>query len=132
LPTGEQSLGNTVLVVDDNQAMRQALSRLFKAAGGFEICGEASNGAEAIKMVLQHKPGLVVLDLCMPGINGLETARQLQLMSHPPPIILYSMNAEEIVAKDAYESGVSALVSKADGIRTLINKARGILQQSAA
>jgi hypothetical protein len=42
------------------------------------------------------------------------------------------MNAEEIVAKDAYESGVSALVSKADGIRTLINKARGILQQSAA
>ena len=122
---------NTVLVVDDNQTMRQALSRLFKAAG-FEICGEASNGPEAIKMVLQHRPGLVILDLCMPGINGLETARQLQLINHPPAIILYSMNAEEIVAKDACESGVAALVSKADGIKTLINKARGILQQSAA
>lgn len=83
-------------------------------------------------MVLQHRPGLVVLDLCMPGINGMETARQLQLINHPPEIILYSMNTEEIVAKDACESGVAALVSKADGIKTLINKARGILQQSAA
>jgi DNA-binding NarL/FixJ family response regulator len=125
-------LANTILVVDDNPAMRQALSRLFRAAGGFEICGEASNGAEAIKMVLELSPGLVVLDLCMPGINGLETARQLQGMKHPPPIILYSMNAEEIVAKDAAECGVSALVSKADGIRTLINKARGIFGQAAA
>ena len=123
---------NTVLVVDDSAEMRSALCRLFKAAGGFQICGEARNGLEAIRKVQDLKPELVVLDLCMPGINGLETARQLQGVSHPPPIILYSMNAEEIAANEAFECGVTAIVSKAEGIRTLITKARRILGQSAA
>lgn len=123
---------NSVLIVDDSPEMRLALCRLFKAAGGFQICGEARNGLEAIKKVEDLKPGLVVLDLCMPGMNGLETARQLQTLSHPPPVILYSMNAEEIVATDAFECGVTAVVSKAEGIRSLITKARGITGQSVA
>jgi DNA-binding NarL/FixJ family response regulator len=118
--------------VDDSPDMRLALCRLFKAAGGFEVCGEASNGEEAIEMVRELKPQLVVLDLYMPGLNGLETAQKLQSIHHPPPIILYSMNAEEIAAKEAYDCGVTAVVSKAEGIRTLITKARGILKQPAA
>jgi two-component system, chemotaxis family, chemotaxis protein CheY len=125
-------LSNTVLIVDDSAEMRQALCRLFKAAGGFEICGEAANGQEAIQKVRDLMPRLVVLDLCMPGINGLETARQLQTITHPPPIILYSMNAEEIAGKEAFDCGVAAVVSKAEGIRTLITKARKILDISAA
>jgi DNA-binding NarL/FixJ family response regulator len=123
---------NTVLIVDDSAEMRMALCRLFKAAGGFQICGEARNGLEAIQKVEDLKPVLVVLDLCMPGINGLETARQLRALPQPPAIILYSMNAEEIAASEAFECGVKAVVSKAEGIRTLITKARGILNQSVA
>jgi len=123
---------NTVLVVDDSAEMRLALCRLFKAAGGFHICGEARNGLEAIRKMSELKPDLIVLDLCMPGINGLETARQMQTVTHPPPIILYSMNAEEIAATEAFECGVTAIVSKAEGIWTLITKARSILNQSAA
>jgi DNA-binding NarL/FixJ family response regulator len=125
-------LPNTVLIVDDSAEMRLALRRLFTAAGGFEICGEASNGKEAIEKVRQLKPALVVLDLYMPGLNGLETARQLQSIHQLPPIILYSMNAPEIVAKEAFECGVTAVVSKAEGIKTLITKARSIINQSAA
>lgn len=123
---------NSVLIVDDSTEMRLALCRLFKAAGGFQICGEARNGLEAIHKVQELSPDLVVLDLCMPGINGFETARHLQAVTHPPPIILYSMNAEEIAAAEAHDCGVAAVVSKAEGIRTLITKARGILDQSAA
>lgn len=111
--------------------MRKALCRLFTTAGGFEVCGEAADGLEAIKMVGELQPQLIVLDLCMPGLNGLETARRLKSLTHPPPIILYSMNAEEILAKDASECGVSAVVSKAEGIRTLITKAREILTSAA-
>ena len=123
---------DAVLIVDDSAEMRLALCRLFRAAGGFQICGEARNGPEAIQRVQELKPDLIVLDLCMPGINGLETARKLQGVTHPPPIILYSMNAEEIAAAEAYDCGVAAVVSKAEGIRTLITKARGILDQPAA
>jgi DNA-binding NarL/FixJ family response regulator len=127
-----EPLISTVLIVDDSAEMRQALCRLFKAAGGFDVCGEASNGEEAIQMVREMKPDLVVLDLCMPGINGLETAKQLQGSAHPPPIILYSMNAGDIAANEAHKWGVTAIVSKAEGIKTLITKARKILNQPAA
>jgi DNA-binding NarL/FixJ family response regulator len=107
--------------------MRQALCKLFRAARGFEICGEASNGLEAIEMARKLDPSLVVLDLYMPGINGLETARRLRRLVRPPPVILYSMNAEEIAEDQARECGVAAVVSKAEGIRSLIKKAHAIL-----
>lgn len=114
---------HTVLVVDDSSVMRQALCKLFRAAQGFEICGQASNGTEALEMASRLRPALVVLDLYMPGINGLETARRLRRLEHPP----HSMNAEEIAEHEAYECGVSAVVSKAQGIKSLITKARAIL-----
>jgi len=123
---------NTVVIVDDNDAMRQALCRLFKAAGGFKVCGAASNGSEAIELVQDLNPDVVVLDLCMPGMNGLETARELKNVRPFARIILYSMNAEEILEKQASAAGVSALVSKAEGIKSFITKARHVLEQSAA
>ena len=123
---------HTVVIVDDNAAMRQALCRLFKAAGGFQICGEASNGMEALKVVRELDPELIVLDLCMPGINGLETARELKHRNTSAPIILYSMNADQIGETEAFASGVTAVVSKAEGIKTLITRARGILHEEAA
>ena len=121
----------TVLVVDDNAAMRKALCRLFIAAGGFEICVEAATGEEALEKVRDLNPQLIVLDLCMPGMNGLETARRLQPVSHPP-IILYSMMAEHIQEREAFQCGVSAVVSKAEGIRTLLSKARSMLNADPA
>lgn len=124
-------MANTVLIVDDSAVMRKALCRLFKTAGGFDVCATARNGVEAIEMVCLLKPQLIVLDLCMPGINGLETARRLHAINHPPPIILYSMNAEEIAVQQASEWGVTAIVSKAEGIKTLITKARSVLERPA-
>lgn len=123
---------NTVLIVDDNPAMRQALCRLFKAAGEFQVCGEASNGAEAIEQVTALHPDVVVLDLCMPGLNGLETAPRLKELSPSTQIILYTMNAEGILEKQAFNAGVSALVSKTEGMKTFITKARRALDHSAA
>lgn len=121
-----------VLIVDDNGAMRQALCRLFKAAGDFQVCGEASDGREAITLIRTLEPDLIVMDLCMPGMNGLETARELRDLELPGRIVLYSMNAEDIAETEAYAMGVSALVSKAEGIKTLISKARQVLNRSAA
>jgi DNA-binding NarL/FixJ family response regulator len=125
-------LENTVVIVDDKAIMRQALSRLFKAAGGFCVCGEASNGIEAIELARKLKPDLIVLDLCMPEMNGLETARELKNLKLSARTILYSMHAEGIVAKDAIAAGVNAIVSKSDGVSTLISKARAVLNTSAA
>jgi two-component system nitrate/nitrite response regulator NarL len=123
---------NTVVVVDDQAVIRKALRRLFKAAGGFEVCGEASSGMEAIELAQELKPDLIVLDLCMPGLNGLETAHQLKGMRLPSRVVLYSLNAESIFEKDAAAAGVAAVVSKAEGVETLIAKARMALDKTAA
>lgn len=87
---------------------------------------------EAIEVARKLTPELVVLDLCMPGISGLETARRLQSTRPPPLVMLYSLSAEQVSAEEAFRNGIAEIVSKADGVRTLINKARGILHQSAA
>lgn len=122
----------SVVIVDDNAAMRQALCRLFKAAQGFHICGEAANGSEAVELVGRLQPDLVVLDLCMPGRNGLEVARDLKEIMPAACIMLYSMNAEELVGQQARAAGVSTIVSKSEGMKTFISKARTALKQTAA
>ena len=122
----------SVVIVDDSELMRHALCRLFRAAGGFRVAGEASDGLEALELVRQLKPDLVILDLCMPGMNGLDTARELRRLELPAPVILYSMNADDIAAPEAFAAGVAALVSKVEGIKTLITKARVVLDRSCA
>ena len=122
----------SVVIVDDSELMRHALCRLFRAAGGFRVVGEASDGFEALELVRQLKPDLVIVDLCMPGMNGLDTARELRRLGLPAPVILYSMNADDIAAPEAFAAGVAALVSKVEGIKTLITKARVVLDRSCA
>ena len=124
-------MSKTVVIVDDKGVMRQALGRLFKSAGGFEVCGEASSGREAIEVARSLRPDLIVLDLLMPGMTGLETAQQLKKFALPSKIILYSLNAEDIGEKEAFAAGVSAVVSKAEGVKTLITKARAVLRQAS-
>ena len=125
-------MAKRVLIVDDNEIMRQALCRLFKAAGDFRVCGEAADGAEAINLAASLNPDLVVLDLCMPGMNGLETAKELKKQISDTKILLYSMNAEELLSKEAAKAGVAALVSKAEGMKSFISKARTALTNPAA
>jgi DNA-binding NarL/FixJ family response regulator len=124
--------GHSVVIVDDNAAMRQALCRLFKAADGFHICGEASNGAEAVEIVRKFHPDLIVLDLCMPGKNGLEVAKELKSMMPTARVMLYSMNADDVLQQQAQAAGVEAIVSKAEGTKTFIRKARIALSGHAA
>jgi chemotaxis response regulator CheB len=68
----------TVLIVDDNAVIRQALGDLFKKESDFELCGEAENGRQAIEKAQQLRPDLIVLDLSIPVMNGLGAARTLK------------------------------------------------------
>ena len=80
-------MAKTVLIVDDNAYIRQALCELFEGEADFEPCGEAENGKEAIAKALELHPDLIVLDLSMPVMNGLDAARELKrLMPTVPPL----------------------------------------------
>ncbi|HWV85048.1 MAG TPA: response regulator transcription factor [Capillimicrobium sp.] len=82
-----------VLTVDDQDVFRLALAELIAATPGFEQAGEAASGAEAIARTEELEPDLVLLDVRMPGMDGIETARRLARSPRPPLVVLISLDA---------------------------------------
>jgi DNA-binding NarL/FixJ family response regulator len=122
----------SVLVVDDNAAVRRAVCELFTHEADFEVCGEAENGLQAIEKAQQLQPALIVTDLSMPLMNGLEETRILRKIMPAVPVIIYSVHTGPVVDKEALEAGASAVVSKSEAVAVLIGKAREVLDKIAA
>ena len=122
----------SVLVVDDSPAIRKAVCELFAGEGDFEVCGQGENGREAVEKAKLLHPALVVTDLYMPLMNGLEETRILKKLMPTVPVILYSAHLDSFMAKEAQRAGASAVVSKSDAAAVLIGKAREVLDEIAA
>jgi two-component system chemotaxis response regulator CheY len=122
----------SVLIVDDNAYVREALCELFKREEDFEVCGEAENGKDAIKKAQELRPDLIVLDLLMPVMNGLDAARVLKRLMPAVPLIMYSAFGDKFAENQARLIGISEVVSKSEHASVLIHKARGLLYSAAA
>jgi len=95
----------TVLLADDHTIVREGLRTLLELEGDFEVVGEAANGLQAVEMALALRPAVVVLDLAMPQLNGLEAARRiLHQITPPPKVLILSAHSD-----DAYVEQVAAL-----------------------
>ena len=122
----------SVLVVDDNPIIRRMLCELFTREGDFDVSGEAENGREAIEKAQLLRPNLIVTDLSMPVMNGLEETHVLKKLMPSVPVIIFTAHSDPFVEKEAREAGVSAVVSKSEAVAVLITTARGLLDQIAA
>jgi DNA-binding NarL/FixJ family response regulator len=120
------------LIVDDNSVFRKIVIELLTRDGDLEICGEAENGREAVEKAQLLRPALIVTDLSMPHMNGLEETRILKRLMPTVPVIIYSAHVDSIVEKEALAAGASAVVCKYDAVSTLIGKARELLAGIAA
>ena len=125
-------MAKMVLVVDDNAAIRQALCHLFTAEADFDVCGEAENGQEAIEKAQALHPDLIVMDLSMPVMNGIDAARTLKTLMPSVPVIIFSDYSDVFSEKEARSAGICALVSKSEPVSLLIGKARALLHPPAA
>jgi CheY-like chemotaxis protein len=114
-----------VLLVDDNQIVRQTARRWFEAAGF--VCHEADNGAKAIEQTSVFQPDLIVLDLAMPVMNGLQAAPQLRRLLPSVPIILFTLYAGSVLEKDARTAGITSVVSKDEAASKLVSQAQTLL-----
>jgi DNA-binding NarL/FixJ family response regulator len=126
------STPKSVLIVDDNAHIRQALCELFECEPDFEVCGEAENGKEAIAMGQELRPDLIVLDFSMPVMNGFDAARVLKRTMPTVPLIMYSAFADKLAESQARLIGISEVVSKSEHASVLIHRARGLLYSGAA
>lgn len=118
----------SVLVVDDNKFIRQAVARLFRSQPDFKICGEADNGRHAIEMAQKHGPDLIIMDVSMPVMNGIEASRELKRLMSQVPIIVFSEYSDALSQEEASAAGISARMSKSGPLSALLGKARALLK----
>jgi len=109
-----------ILVADDHEVVRQGLRRLLEAQPGWETCGEASTGREAVELAKRLKPDVVVLDFSMPGMNGTEAARQIIKELPRTEVLILTMHSSEPLVRGALEAGARGYVLKSDASRDLV------------
>jgi DNA-binding NarL/FixJ family response regulator len=120
------SISKCVLIVDDHPEVRKALRSLF-SSHGFEVCGEAVDGRDAIAKAKELSPDLILLDLSMPVMNGIEAARKLSKLLPDVPLMMVTNHVSKIMEQEAGRAGIRAIVSKSDLNDTLLNQARELL-----
>ena len=104
-------MSKSILLVDDSPTLRR-LTRNHLKAHNLEVCGEASDGIDAVEKALKLFPDLIVMDLSMPRRNGLEAARELKEKMPRVPIILFTGYQNDVLVSDTIEAGISAVISK--------------------
>jgi DNA-binding NarL/FixJ family response regulator len=122
----------SILIADDNAFARQRLGEVFNREPDFEVCGEAEDGKKAIEEAQESHPDLILLDLSMPVMNGLDAARALKRLMPEVPIVIFSVYSDPFMEKEARSAGVSATVSKFDDMSILVGIARNLVHAMAA
>ena len=110
----------TVLVVDDYPAVRSAIRAGLERHSGFSVCGEAIDGTDAIAKATTFHPDFVLLDLSMPGIDGVETACALRSLIPRVRIVVFTLYAELLGRSLPSALGIDAVIDKLEGIKRLV------------
>jgi DNA-binding NarL/FixJ family response regulator len=105
-----------ILVADGSDVVRKLLKLLIESRQGWHVCGEAIDGQEALEKSREFKPDVIILDLAMPGLNGLLAAREISKILPTAPILLHTVNNIPAVVSEAKKFGIRRVLGKgADG-----------------
>jgi DNA-binding NarL/FixJ family response regulator len=110
-----------ILIADDHEVVRHGLCTLLQMHEGWEVCGEARDGREAVEMAKQLKPDVVILDVGMPNLNGLAATRQLAQQNPEQKIIVLTITDSDQVIREALDAGARGFVLKSDAARDLVS-----------
>lgn len=123
------ALRYSILIVDDNPVIRRTLRTCLLERGDWKICGEAGNGQEAVEKAQQLKPDLIILDLSMPVMNGLQAARELKRISPTVQVLMFTSFKSPNLEKEAVASGCTAVIEKSD-LRELFSNVHRLLPKA--
>ncbi len=118
----------TILLVDDHPIVRQGLRHLLEGEAEFKVLGEAGDGVEALLLTERLKPNILVVDMMMPGLNGLEVLRQIKHISPGTRTIVLSMQSADAYVIEALKYGAAGYVLKETGPSELVNAVREVTQ----
>jgi DNA-binding NarL/FixJ family response regulator len=102
----------TVLLVDDHALVRKGFRRMLEDDPGISVIGEASDGEDAVRLTLELKPKVVVMDCALPGINGIEATRRIRAKIPDAAVLMLSMHSEDTLVRQALEAGARGYILK--------------------
>lgn len=115
-----------ILIADDHELIRKGLCFILESHKNTEICGEASNGQDAVEKATELNPDLIILDVTMPGLDGFAAARRIRTFLPEVPILMLSMHQGSNVVKEARQAGAQGFVSKGDAGHVLVKAVKAI------
>lgn len=109
-----------ILLVDDHELVRRGLRALLEMQPGYEICGEAADGREALELAQELRPDIVIMDLALPELNGLEATRRILQQVRNTEVLILSMHDSEHYVRETVAAGARGYVLKSDAGRDLV------------
>lgn len=103
-----------ILIADDHSMIRQGIKAVIAAQPAWELCGEANNGRTLLALAVKHKPDIVVMDISMPELNGLDTTRLLRLRCPTTRILILTMHDSESLVEEVLKAGAHGYLLKSD------------------
>jgi DNA-binding NarL/FixJ family response regulator len=122
-------MSKSILIADDNPDLLRTLGRILGMQPGLTVCGLAVDGVDAIEKARHAHPDLIILDLSMPAMNGLEATQTLKQTMPDVPVIIYTVHRTRFVTAQAITTGASAIVSKDGGYTELVRTIRALLER---
>jgi DNA-binding NarL/FixJ family response regulator len=116
-----------ILVADDHEVMRMGLRNLLEAVPGWSVYAEARNGSEAVELALVSSPDIIIMDITMPEMNGLEAAAKIALDRPEIPVILFSLHLSGDVITRFKSGSIRGAVAKSEAARDLLDAVRCVL-----
>jgi DNA-binding NarL/FixJ family response regulator len=117
-----------ILVVDDHEIIRRGLKALLSSRPGWTVCAEADSGREAVSQAEQHRPDIVVMDIAMPGLNGLEATRKICKMLPKTQVVILSLHYSDQLVREVLDSGARAYILKSDASRDLLTAVEALAE----
>jgi DNA-binding NarL/FixJ family response regulator len=109
-----------VLIVDDFETVRKGIRAIVTSRSDIEICAEARNGEEGVRMAKLLEPDIVFMDFTMPVMDGLEASKQILRLFPEMPIIMFSMHGSDVVAEESKKIGLRGFISKSESGNKLL------------
>jgi DNA-binding NarL/FixJ family response regulator len=116
-----------ILIADDHDVVRQGLRRVLEAEPRWVVCGEAATGREAVALAVALQPEVVLLDISMPGLNGIDATRRIRRLVPSTRVIILTMHNAEQIVTEALGAGARGCVLKSDSARTLVTAIQRVL-----